>query len=196
MSDAPRLGVLLVDETHGRSALLEQALVDAGCHVIGRAHSLKEMQDLAQSTRPDLIIVDLESPTRDALESMASLHRDDPRPMVMFADRDDADTIQRAVKAGVSAYVVGGVEAKRVRPILEVAMARFREFQALRNELEETRTRLSERKVIDRAKGLLMQHRSLSEDQAYNAMRRMAMDQNQRLADVARNVIAVLELTG
>jgi len=143
---------------------------------------------------PDVIIIDIESPDRDTLEHMASLHRDNPRPVVMFAEQNDSGAIERAVRAGVSAYVVDGLNPSRVKTIVDVAVARFREYQALRRELEETRTQLADRKQIDRAKGLLMKHRSLDEKQAYNAMRKMAMDRGQRLAEVAGNIIAVFDL--
>jgi two-component system, response regulator / RNA-binding antiterminator len=122
------------------------------------------------------------------------LNRDNPHPVVMFAAEGDTDAIERAVRAGVSAYVVDGLNPARVKTILDVAVARFREYQALRRELQETRTQLADRKQIDRAKGLLMKHRDMDEEQAYRAMRKMAMDRGQRLAEVANNIIAVLEM--
>jgi response regulator NasT len=125
---------------------------------------------------------------------MAILHRDNPRPVVMFAEEGDSGTIERAVRAGVSAYVVDGLNPSRVKPIVDVAIARFREFQALRQELQETRSQLADRKQIDRAKGLLMKHRGLDEQEAYAAMRKMAMDRGQKMGEVANNIIAVLEL--
>ena len=190
------LNVMLVDDQPARAALLEQALRDHQFTVIARLSSAAGLADQVARLEPDIIIIDIESPDRDTLENMAILHRDNPRPVVMFAEEGDSGTIERAVRAGVSAYVVDGLNLSRVKPIVDVAIARFREFQALRQELQETRTQLADRKQIDRAKGLLMKHRGLDEQQAYQAMRKMAMDRGQRLGEVASNIIAVLELLG
>lgn len=188
------LRVMLVDDQPARAALLEQALRDHHYTVIARLASAAGLAAAVARLEPDVIIIDLESPDRDTLEHMASLHRDNPRPVVMFAEQGPADTIERAVRAGVSAYVVDGLNPARVKTIVDVAIARFREYHALRRELEEARTQLADRKQIDRAKGLLMKHRDLSEDEAYRAMRKMAMDRGQRLAEVASNIIAVFKL--
>lgn len=188
------LTVMLVDDQPARAALLEQALRDHHYHVIARLSSAAGLAEHVARLEPDVIIIDIESPDRDTLEHMASLHRDNPHPVVMFAEEGDSNSIERAMRAGVSAYVVDGLNPARVKTIVDVAIARFREYQALRRELEETRTQLADRKQIDRAKGLLMKHRNLSEEQAYNAMRKMAMDRSQRLVEVASNIIAVLAL--
>lgn len=190
------LKVMLVDDQPARAALLEQALLDHQFTVIARLSSAAGLAEQVAKLEPDIIIIDIESPDRDTLENMAILHRDNPRPVVMFAEEGDAGAIERAVRAGVSAYVVDGLNPSRVKPIVDVAIARFREFQALRRELQETRTQLADRKQIDRAKGLLMKHRDMDEQQAYQAMRKMAMDRGQRLGEVANNIIAVLELLG
>lgn len=188
------LTVMLVDDQPARAALLEQALLDHSYKVIARLSSAAGLAQQVASLEPDVIIIDIESPDRDTLEHMASLHRDNPHPVVMFAEEGDTSAIERAMRAGVSAYVVDGLNPARVKTIVDVAVARFREFQALRRELEETRTQLADRKQIDRAKGLLMKQRGLDEKQAYNAMRKMAMDRGQRLAEVASNIIAVFDL--
>jgi response regulator NasT len=188
------LTVMLVDDQPARAALLEQALLDHDYKVIARLSSADGLAEQVARLEPDVIIIDIESPDRDTLEHMASLHRDNPRPVVMFAEEGDTSAIERAMRAGVSAYVVDGLNPARVKTIVDVAIARFREFQALRRELEETRTQLADRKQIDRAKGLLMKQRGLDEQQAYNAMRKMAMDRGQRLAEVASNIIAVFDL--
>lgn len=188
------LTVMLVDDQPARAALLEQALLDHSYKVIARLTSAAGLAQQVASLEPDVIIIDIESPDRDTLEHMASLHRDNPHPVVMFAEEGDTSAIERAMRAGVSAYVVDGLNPARVKTIVDVAVARFREFQALRRELEETRTQLADRKQIDRAKGLLMKQRGLDEKQAYNAMRKMAMDRGQRLAEVASNIIAVFDL--
>ncbi len=188
------LSVMLVDDQPARAALLEQALLDHRYTVIARLSSAAGLAEQVARLEPDVIIIDIESPDRDTLENMAILHRDNPHPVVMFSAEGDAAVIERAVRAGVSAYVVDGLNPARVKTIVDVAIARFREYQALRCELEDTRVQLADRKQIDRAKGLLMKHREMDEQQAYHAMRKMAMDRGQRLAEVASNIIAVLEM--
>lgn len=188
------VSVMLVDDQPARAALLERALCDHGYDVIARLETAGGLADAVSRLQPDVIVVDIDSPDRDTLDTMALLHRDNPRPIVMFAGENDVGSIERALRAGVSAYVVDGLDPVRVKGIVDVAIARFREFQALRSELEKTRNELADRKLIDRAKGLLMQHRSYGERDAYHAMRRMAMDRGQRLVDVARNIISVFEL--
>lgn len=189
-----RLRIALIDEKPERSGALERALVEAGYEVVVRLAGGDDLRARLAAAAPDVIIVDMESPDRDVLEDMHRLHRELPRPVVMFVDRSDSESIGAAVRAGVSAYVVDGLKARSVRPIVEVAIARFREFQALRSELETTRTRLEDRKVIERAKGLLMRRRGVGEEEAYRLLRKTAMDRNARIADVARHLIEMAEL--
>jgi len=188
------LRVLLIDRSPGRAAILEQALKDAGYVVAAKLTGVVDLYNEVERIEPDVIIIDLESPDRDTLEQMREISRDRPKPVVMFADDDDSDTIRQAVKAGVSAYVVDGLAGNRVKPLMEVAIARFREYQALREELAEAKSTLAERKLVDKAKGLLMQRRGMSEDEAYKALRKMAMDSNKRIAEVAENLLAVADL--
>ncbi|HWO99875.1 MAG TPA: ANTAR domain-containing protein [Methylococcus sp.] len=188
------LKILIVDQDSGRSAILEQALSDAGHTVVARLRSERDLASKVAEYRPDVVIIDMEAPGRDTLEQMREVSRDNPRPIVLFSNQRDPEYIRQAVQAGVSAYVVDGLQKERVLPIVEVAMARFREFQALRRELEETRSRLQERKIIEKAKGILMQRRGLSEDAAYQLMRKMAMDRNLRLVEVARTLLALEDL--
>lgn len=192
MSDALR--VMLVDADPGRMAILEQAMGDAGYRVVARLSAYQRLNEQVTAHQPDVIIIDMDSPGRDMLEHMRSISEERPKPIVMFAEQGDAGTIEKAIKAGVSAYVVDGLTGARIKNIVDVAIARFREYQALRKELEDTRTRLSERKLIDRAKGILMQRRGMDEDDAYRALRKMAMDRNIRLAEAAQSVISVAEL--
>ena len=192
----PPLKVLLVDEEPGRAAILERALLDAGYVLVSRLSSADRLVEHMAVSQPDIVIVDIDSPDRDCLENMAVLSRSNPKPVIMFSDEDNEDTIASAIKAGVSAYVADGMNPDRVRPIVQVAVARFREFQALKNELQKTRDQLADRKLIDKAKGLLMKHRNFNEDEAYHAMRKLAMERNQRLVDTARNVIEVFEMLG
>lgn len=191
---ATALAVMLVDDQAPRAALLAQALTDQGFVVVARLSSAQGLVEAVGRHQPDVIIIDVDSPDRDTLDTMAVLHRDAPRPVVMFTADGDSATIHRAVSAGVSAYVADGLQTARVRPIIDVAIARFREYQALRNELEATRTQLVERKRIDQAKAVLIKTRGMSEEQAYHAMRRMAMDRGQRLGEVAANILAVMNL--
>nr|WP_294888748.1 ANTAR domain-containing protein [uncultured Limnobacter sp.] len=195
-ANTPPLKVLLVDEEPGRAAILERALLDAGYVLVSRLSSADRLVEHVAVSQPDIVIVDIDSPDRDCLENMAVLSRSNPKPVIMFSDEDNEDTIAGAIKAGVSAYVADGMNPDRVRPIVQVAVARFREFQALKNELQKTRDQLADRKLIDKAKGLLMKHRNFNEDEAYHAMRKLAMERNQRLVDTARNVIEVFEMLG
>ncbi|MFI9652637.1 ANTAR domain-containing protein [Guyparkeria halopsychrophila] len=188
--------VMLIDQDRGRAAIVEQSLQDAGHEVVARLASVERLSQEVEAHQPDVVIIDIESPDRDALENMSVVSRDNPRPIVLFSEEDSEESIAKAIKAGVSAYIYDGMRVDRVRPIVDVAVARFREFQALRNELDETRTQLEDRKVVEKAKGLLMKHRGFDETQAYHAMRKMAMNRNQQLVETARNVIAVFDLVG
>ena len=149
-----------------------------------------------RALRPDVIVIDTESPTRDVLEHLVIVSQSSPRPIVMFSTDSGGEAIRGAVRAGVSAYVVDGLDAARVNTIIEVACARFEQFQNLKAELAEANLKLSDRKLVERAKGLLMQSRGLSEDEAYHALRKLAMAKKQRLGDVAQQVIAAADLLG
>ncbi len=186
--------VMLVDDTPTRSALLEQALLDQGLTVVCRLESAQGLIKNVEIHQPDIIIMDLESPDRDTLENMTVLNQHNPKPVIMFSDEGDSKIISQAVQAGVSAYIVDGLNPHRVKPILDVAIARFREYQALRKELKQTRDQLADRKIIDKAKGLLMRTKGLDEEQAYHAMRKMAMDQSKPLVEIAQNILSVMEL--
>lgn len=188
--------VMLLDRNPGRAALLEEALEAEGYLVVSRVAPDMDLQAEVERVRPDLIIVDMGSPDRDTLEHVGTLNRRNPRPVLMFADESDAETMRAAIRAGVSAYVVDGFNARRLRAVMELAIARFTEYRRLRDELEDARTKLADRRDVDRAKGLLMQRRDLSEDEAHRALRKMAMDRNLTLGDAARALIAALELLG
>jgi response regulator NasT len=168
----------------------------AGYEVAAALASPLELLREVEAMKPDVIIIDTESPSRDVLEHVVLITRDQPRPIVMFSSDDAPDSIREAVRAGVSAYVVDGLDADRVKSIVEVAVARFDEYHRLRAELAEANLRLSERKLVERAKGILMKSRKLSEDEAYQALRRLAMDRGKRLAEIARQVIDMADLLG
>jgi response regulator NasT len=188
--------VLVVDESEERAALLREALTAAGHEVAASLSSSLELLHAVETLHPDVIVIDTESPTRDVLEHVVMVSQSSPRPIVMFASDSGGEAIRNAVRAGVSAYVVDGLETSRVNSIVEVACARFDEFQRLKIELAEANLKLSERKLVERAKGLLMQSRGLSEDDAYHALRKLAMSKKQRLGDIAQQVIDTAELLG
>ena len=189
-----KLRVLLVDHQRGRLALMERALLDANYQVVAKLTNGNTLLREVERYDPDIVIIDLESPDRDTLEQMETINRHQPRPIVMFAEDDDQKTIHRAIKAGVSAYIVDGLQSHRVKPVLDVAIARFREYQALRNELLVAKNSLDERKQIERAKGILMFQKEMNEEQAYQCLRRMAMDQGLRIGEIANQIISVVAL--
>ena len=189
-----RLRVLLVDDSTQRRASLKESLAEVGCELVGFASSAEDLLGRVQQDNPDVVIIDLDSPGRDTLESLQSVQSAAPRPIVMFTQDDDGSTIARATRAGVSAYVVDGISTKRVRPILDAAIERFQQFRSLTRELEKTRAQLEERKVVDKAKGILMKQRGMTEDEAYKAMRSLAMSSNKRLIDVAESIVSAASL--
>jgi len=192
--------VLVIDELaedlEERAEILRDGLERAGHEVVASLSSPIELLRAVERLRPDVIVIDTESPTRDVLEHLVIVTQSSPRPIVMFASDSGGEAIREAVRAGVSAYVVDGLDAGRVNTIVEVACARFDDLQRLKVELADANLKLSERKVIERAKGLLMQSRGISEDQAYHALRKLAMSKKQRLGDVAQQVIDTSELLG
>lgn len=188
------LKVMLVDRDAERGELLASALTAAGHRVIARVSDDARLASEVQRLQPDIIIIDMASPGRDTLEQMRQIGRDQPKPIILFSDERDPDTIRQAIRAGVSAYIVDGLSQERVMPIIEVAVARFAEFQSLKQELDDTRTQLADRKVIDKAKGLLMEKKRMSENDAYQFLRRTAMDRNAKLADVARMLVTMEDL--
>ena len=189
-----QLRVLIVDDSEERRELVRQSLADVHCEVLGFASVEEDLSQGVEIHNPDVVIIDMESPGRDTLENLQSVQSSAPRPIVMFTQDDDGATIARATRAGVSAYVVDGVSTKRVRPILDAAIERFQQYQSLTEELEKTRAQLEERKLIDRAKGILMNQRGLSEAEAYKAMRKLAMSNNKRLVDIAESITTAAKL--
>ncbi len=190
------LRVLVVDEDVTRSSQVVQALTTAGYNVTAVLESGTDLYAKVREAQPDVIIIDMESPDRDMLEHLHVISRNDPRAIVMFCQDDAKETISAAVKAGVSAYVVDGLQPHRIKPILQTAVARFEEFQELRGELAKAKSSLAERKLLERAKGILMKRRGYGEDEAYHALRKLAMNRNKRLIEVAESVIEAEELLG
>lgn len=198
---APDLAVPDPDDLHAvsqveRSRSLRIGLLEGGFNLIAVLPADSFLEQRIAQLQPDLVIVDAESEARDALEHVVTATRNDPRPIVLFTNDSDTSHVREAVAAGVSAYIVAGLAPERIRPILEVAMARFQHEQALRAELDNARTELQERKLIDRAKGILMQRQGLSEQAAYEKLRKTAMDKGLKLAQVAQRVIELADLLG
>jgi len=189
-----KLRVMLVDDDTERLSMLEQALVAEGHTVAARLDTHADLPSAVERCQPEVIFIDVDAPGRDTLESLGQLNREHPRPIVLFAARSDAETTRRAVHAGVSAYVVDGLHPTRLSSLLEVAIARFELHQALRQELDQARTRLADQRDIEKAKGLLMKRRNLDEQQAYSLLRRMAMDRKQRIGDFARVLITAADV--
>ncbi len=189
-----RLRILVIDEDQARADALVQSLTAAGYETVGVIDLKDDLLAKVRDLVPDLIIVDMESPSRDTLEDMRRITADRPRPIVMFVDQSDESTTEEAMRVGISAYVIDGLNPARVKPILDVAVARFTAFQKLRNELDQAKMDLAERKIIERAKALLIKSRGISEDQAHRLLQKLAMDQNQRLVDVARSILALAQV--
>ena len=191
---AAPLRVLVIDDDAERARLVEDGLAeDAVVHVAGHVHG-PALLDLIARIGPDVIIIDCNSPDRDTIESLRTVVRHNPKPIVMFVEEEGSDRMRDAIEAGVGAYVIDGLTPKRVRPLIDVAITRFRVMDGMRSELEKTKEDLAARKVIERAKGLLMKQNNMSEDEAFRAMRDMSQQQAKPMKDVAENVIAILGL--
>lgn len=184
--------VLVVDESPERAELLREGLVRAGHEVTATLASPLALLKTIEQLTPDVIVIDMDSPSRDVLEHLVFVSQHTPRPVVMFSSDDAPETIRAATRAGVSAYVVDGLDTHRIKSIVEAAVARFEDFQGLRSQLADAQLKLVERKAVERAKGLLMKTRGLDEDAAYAALRKMAMDRNLKLVEAAQRVIDVL----
>ena len=188
------LKIVIVDDNPIRAAILEEGLREAGHVQVVRLEGTSHLLARVYAIDPDVILIDLENPSRDVLEQMFQVSRAVRRPVAMFVDQSDAASIQAAVDAGVSAYIVGGLRKERVQNILDLCISRFNAFSRLQDELDRTKSALEERKVIDRAKGILMQAKSLTEEAAYALLRKTAMNENKKIAEVAQSVITAAEL--
>lgn len=190
----PSLRVLLVDDGAHRVRHIAEALIQQGHVVVGVLAEATRIHDAVQSMRPDVVIVDAESPTRDTLENLALLNERAPRPVVMFAEDEAGEAMRAALKAGVSAYVVAGLSPQRLLPVMQVAQARFEQEQALRTELAEARSGVGQRKKVDEAKRILMAQLRLSEPEAHKRLQKLAMDRGVTAAVVAQQVIDAHQL--
>jgi response regulator NasT len=190
------LHILVIDADRIRASIIEDGLRSAGHDRVTVIDDMTRLMRRVVEVDPDVIVIDLENPNRDVLEHMFQVSRAAKRPVAMFVDRSDVGSIEAAIDAGVSAYVVDGLKKERVKPILDTAISRFNVFDRLRRELEEAKGKLAERRSIDRAKGILMRTRGMSEDAAYTLLRRTAMNQGRRMAEIAESLIVASGLLG
>ena len=188
--------VLVVDESPERAEILRDGLRRAGHEVTASLSSPLALLKTIEELQPEVIVIDTESPSRDVLEHLVMVSRHTPRPVVMFATDGAPEKIREAVRAGVSAYVVDGLDPARVKTIVDVAVAHFEDFQQLREQLAQANLKLSERKLVERAKGVLMKSRGLDEEAAYRLLRKFAMDRKLKLSEAARQVIDAADLLG
>lgn len=191
---AQTLRILVIDENPIRRAILETGLKDGGFGNVVVLTDTRGMLDKIYKIDPDVIIIDLENPSRDVLEQMFQVSRIVRRPIAMFVDKSDRQSIETAIDAGVSAYIVDGLKRERVSAVLEMTVSRFRAFDRLRSELEHAKSELKDRKVIEKAKGILMKSRGLDEPAAYALLRQTAMNQGRRIADVAESLVTTYDL--
>lgn len=188
------LRVMIVDNDLERTKPLKQSLIDTGYNVIAHLKDTVNLDVACCELQPDIVIIDTDSPSRDTLENICVMTMHDPRPIMMFTHDDDKEQMKLATKAGVCAYVVGSIPNERLRPVIDAAVARFDEFKHLRAALNEANTKLSERKIIERAKGLIMKQRKIDEEEAYILLRNMAMQKNVRMGQLSKQIIEAAQL--
>ena len=188
------LRVMIVDNDVERTKPLKQSLLDTGYEVIAHLRDTVNLDDACCELKPDIVIIDTDSPSRDTLENICVMTMNEPRPIVIFTHDGDKEQIKLATQAGVCAYVVGSIPNERLRPVIDAAVARFEEFKHLREALNEANNKLNERKVIERAKGLIMKQRKIDEEEAYSLLRSMAMQKNMRIASLSEQIVEAAQL--
>jgi response regulator NasT len=186
--------IVIVDESPIRAAILQEGLREAGFTEVVHISEMQSLLARIYALDPDIILIDLENPSRDSLEQMFQVSRAVRRPIAMFVDQSDAASIQASVDAGVSAYIVDGLKKERIKPILDLCVSRFNAFAKLQDELDRTKNALEERKVIDRAKGILMKLKGLTEEEAYVLMRSTAMREKKKIGEIAQSILTASEL--
>ena len=186
--------IVIVDESPIRAAILEEGLREAGFTGVTHISEMHNLLARIYALDPDVILIDLENPSRDVLEQMFQVSRAVRRPIAMFVDQSDSASIQASVDAGVSAYIVDGLKKERIKPILDLCISRFNAFSKLQDELDRTKSALEERKVIDRAKGILLKVKGLTEDEAYVLMRSTAMREKKKIGEIAQSILTASEL--
>lgn len=188
------LKIVIVDESPIRAAILEEGLRDAGYMAVERLSEMNNLLQRIYAIDPDVILIDLENPSRDVLEQMFQVSRAVRRPIAMFVDQSDSASIRASVDAGVSAYIVDGLKKERIKSILDLCISRFNAFSKLQQELERARGDLEDRKTLDRAKGILMRAKGLSEEEAYGLLRSTAMREKKKIVDIAQSIVTAAEL--
>jgi response regulator NasT len=188
------LTILVIDENAIRASIIEEGLREAGHGKVTVIHEVHGVARVVETLRPDVIVIDIENPNRDMMEHLFQLTRTVGRPIAMFVDRSDTASIEAAVEAGVSAYIVDGLKKERVKPILDMAVSRFKAFSRLQRELAEAKSALEERKLVERAKGILMKMRSLSEEEAFALLRQTAMNEKKKISEIAQSVVTAAGL--
>jgi len=193
---ARSLSILVIDENVSRASLIETALQKEGHKNVIIANTIDGVGRLISEVDPDVIVIDLDNPNRDMLENLFQLTRSIQRPIAMFVDRSDKASTEAAIDAGVSAYVVDGLRPDRIKPIVDMAVSRFNAYTRMMNEIDQAKGELAARKVIDRAKGILMKARGIHEDEAYTILRKTAMSQNRKIVDVAESLVVASDMMG
>lgn len=188
------LTILVIDENAIRASIIEEGLREAGHSRVTVIHEVHGVARTIETLRPDVIVIDIENPNRDMMEHLFQLTRTVGRPIAMFVDRSDTASIEAAVEAGVSAYIVDGLKKERVKPILDMAVSRFNAFSRLQRELAEAKSALEDRKIVERAKGILMKMRGLSEEEAFALLRQTAMNEKKKLSEIAQSVVTAAGL--
>ena len=186
--------IVIIDESPIRAAILEEGLREAGYTEVVQVNEMQSLMARISALDPDIIVIDLENPSRDSLEQMFQVSRAVRRPIAMFVDQSDSSMIQASVDAGVSAYIVDGLKKERIKPILDLCVSRFNAFAKLQDELDRTRNALEERKVIDRAKGILMKLKGLTEEEAYVLLRSTAMREKKKIGEIAQSILTASEM--
>jgi response regulator NasT len=186
--------IVIVDESPIRAAILQEGLREAGFSGVTHISDMQNLLARIYALDPDVILIDLENPSRDVLEQMFQVSRAVRRPIAMFVDQSDSASIQASVDAGVSAYIVDGLKKERIKPILDLCISRFNAFSKLQDELERTKSALEDRKVIDRAKGILMKLKGFNEDEAYVLLRSTAMREKKKIGEIAQSIVTASEL--
>jgi response regulator NasT len=186
--------IVIVDESPVRAAILEEGLREAGFTQVVHIWQMQSLLARIYAVDPDIIVIDLENPSRDVLEAMFQVSRAVKRPIAMFVDQSDSASIQASVEAGVSAYIVDGLKKERIKPILDLCVSRFNAFAKLQEELERTKSQLEDRKIIEKAKGILMKVKSLTEDEAYVLLRSTAMREKKKIGEIAQSIITASEM--
>jgi response regulator NasT len=186
--------IAIVDESPIRAAILEEGLREAGYTDVVRIDEMQSLLSRIYALDPDVIVIDLENPSRDILEQMFQVSRAVRRPIAMFVDQSDAASIQASVDAGVSAYIVDGLKKERLKSILDLCISRFNAFSKLQDELDRAKSALEDRKIIERAKGILMKLKGLTEDEAYVLLRSTAMREKKKIGEIAQSILTASEL--